>query len=116
MPAEHFSLAVSEQEKNPESVLHFARRVLRWRKSIPQLLRGAIRFYDLPEPVLGLSRDLPDAPSMLVAFNLSAEAITVEWPQVQDAIALSGHGLLGQKEGSQLILPAYGAWFGIKRG
>jgi len=115
VPSEHFALAVSEQEKNPESPLHFARRVLRWRKSIPQLLRGDISFYDLPEPVLGLSRDLPGAPSMYVAFNLSGEAITVEWPQVQDAIALSGHGLAGQKDGSQLILPAYGAWFGVKR-
>lgn len=115
VPAEHFSLAVSEQEKNPDSVLHFARRVLHWRKSIPQLLRGDIRFYDLPEPLLGLSRDLPGAPSMFVVFNLSAEAINVEWPQVQDAIALSGHGLPGLKDGSQLQLPGYGAWFGLKR-
>jgi alpha-glucosidase len=115
VPPEHVALAVSEQEKDPESVLHFARRVLRWRKSIPQLLRGEIRFYDLPEPLLGLSRHIAGAPSMLVVFNLSATPVTVDWPQVQEAIALSGHGLPGQKDGCQLTLPGYGAWFGLQR-
>ncbi len=115
VPMEHLSLAVSEQEKDAESVLNFARRVMRWRKSIPQLLRGDIRFYDVPEPLLALSRQSDAAPALVAIFNLSSNPQSFEWPLIQDAIALSGHGLAGQKEEARLLLPAFGAWIGVKR-
>lgn len=116
VPTGHFALAVNEQEKDPDSVLHFVRRVMRWRKSIPQLMRGDIRFYDLPEPLLALSRDLPGAPSVFAVFNLSTAPQHVDWLAIQDAIALSGHGLVGHKDGARITLPAYGAWIGLQRG
>ncbi|MFA9273905.1 MAG: alpha-amylase family glycosyl hydrolase [Candidatus Aquirickettsiella gammari] len=116
VPLEHVAMAVNQQEINPDSVLAFVRKVMRWRKSIPQLLRGEIRFYDLPEPLLALSRDLEGAPSVYAVFNLSAQAQHIDWPLIQDAIVLSGHGLVGQKDGASLSLPAYGAWIGLKRG
>lgn len=116
VPLEHVAMAVNQQEINPDSVLAFVRKVMRWRKSIPQLLRGEIRFYDLPEPLLALSRDLEGAPSVYAVFNLSAQAQQIDWPLIQDAIVLSGHGLVGQKDGASLSLPAYGAWIGLKRG
>ncbi len=115
VPMEHLSLAVFEQEKDAESVLNFARRVMRWRKSIPQLLRGDIQFYDVPEPLLALSRQSDAAPALVAIFNLSPDPQSFEWPLVQDAIALSGHGLSGQKEEARLLLPAFGAWIGVKR-
>lgn len=115
VPHEHLALAVNQQEVNPDSVLNFVRKVMRWRKSIPQLLRGEIHFYDLPEPLLALSRDLEGAPSVYSVFNLSAQAQHIEWPLIQDAIVLSGHGLVGQKDGASLSLPAFGAWIGLKR-
>jgi len=115
VPMEHLSLAVSEQEKDAESVLNFARRVMRWRKSIPQLLRGDIQFYDVPEPLLALSRQSDAAPALVAIFNLSSNPQSFEWPLIQDAIALSGHGLAGQKEEARLLLPAFGAWIGVKR-
>lgn len=115
VPSQHVALAVNQQEDNPDSVLHFVRKVMRWRKSIPQLLRGDIHFYDLPEPLLALSRDLEGAPSVYAVFNLSAQAQQIDWPLIQDAIVLSGHGLVGQKDGANLNLPAYGAWIGLKR-
>ena len=107
-------MAVSGQENAVDSVLHFARKIIRWRKSIPQLLRGEIRFYDMPEPVLALSRDLNGAPSVLALFNLGAEAVEIDWELADKAIALSGHGLQGQAQGSHIHLPAYGAWLGLK--
>lgn len=115
VPMEHLSLAVSEQEKDAESVLNFTRRVMRWRKSIPQLLRGDIQFYDVSEPLLALSRQSDAAPALVAIFNLSSDPQSFEWPLIQDAIALSGHGLAGQKEEARLSLPAFGAWIGVKR-
>lgn len=115
VPEEHLALAVAEQDKDPESVLHFARRVMRWRKSIPQLLRGDIRFYDVPEPLLALSRQSDGAPPLVAVFNLSSQEQSFEWPLIQHAIALTGHGLAGQKDDARLSLPAYGAWIGVKR-
>ncbi|MBR7801121.1 alpha-glucosidase [Undibacterium fentianense] len=115
IPAAHLAFAANQQEKDVDSVLHFTRRIMRWRKTIPQLLRGDIQFFDLPEPILGFSRELEGAPDLVVAFNLSDRPVRVELPIVRDAIALSGHGLSGQKEDGHLYLPAYGGWFGIKR-
>jgi alpha-glucosidase len=112
---EHVDIAVSEQERDPDSVLQFARKVIRWRKSIPQLLRGEISFYPMPEPLLALRRDLPDAPGVLVVFNLGHEAQEFEWDAALNAITLSGHGLAGVKSDRKIQLPAYGAWFGIVR-
>ena len=40
---EHLSLAVDQQEKDPDSVLHMFRRFVAWRKEQPALIRGAIR-------------------------------------------------------------------------
>ena len=111
----HIPLAVNEQEKDADSVLLFARKVIRWRKSIPQLLRGDIRFYDLPEPLLAIGRELEGAPGVYAVFNLSAEEQHFDWPLMRDAIVLSGHGLIGHKEGSVLTLPAHGAWIGVRR-
>ena len=115
VPSEHVALAVRQQEANPDSVLNFVRKVMRWRKSIPQLVRGEISFYDVPEPLLALSRDLDGAPSVFAVFNLSAQPQQINLPMISDAIVLSGHGLVGQKDGGNLSLPAYGAWIGLMR-
>lgn len=116
VPLEHQKHAVSVQESNPDSMLQFARRVIRWRKSIPQLLRGSIHFFDVAEPVLAFQRDLPGAPSVIAVFNLSAEAVVCPLPQVSEAMGLTGHGLHASIQGDQVHLPAYGGWFGIQRG
>ncbi len=115
VPQQHQQQAVSVQESNPESMLQFARRVIRWRKSIPQLLRGSIHFFDVDEPVLAFQRDLPGAPSVIAVFNLSAEAVVCRLPQVSEAMGLTGHGLHASINGDEVQLPAYGGWFGILR-
>jgi alpha-glucosidase len=110
--APHLARAVSVEETQPESPLNFARRLIAWRKSMPQLLRGDISFFDAPEPVLALRRTLDDHATVLAAFNLSNHPVSFDWPQAQGAEALRGHGLPGSIAGGLVSLPPYGAWFG----
>jgi len=110
--APHLAAAVSKQEGEPDSPLAFARRIIAWRRGLPQLTRGDIAFAEAPEPVLALRRALPGANTVLAAFNLSNEAVDFEWPDAARAEDLDGHGLPGSRTGARLRLPPYGAWFG----
>ena len=76
------------------------------------MLRGDIVFFDAPEPVLALRRDLAGQPSVLAAFNLGTQAVTFAWPDAAPAADLAGHGLPGSKDGQQISLPPHGGWFG----
>jgi alpha-glucosidase len=110
--APHLRDAVSREEQDPASALHFTRAAIAWRKSLPQLTRGDIVFHDAPEPVLALQRDLEGFPSVLGCFNLSPEPVTFSWAAAASATVLEGHGLPGSISGEEITLPAYGAWFG----
>lgn len=112
VPAEHLALAAALQESDPDSVLHFARSILAWRKGQPQLIHGDITFFNAPEPVLALRRDLAGHGSIVAAFNLGAQPVEFAWPDLQEAQELSGHGLPGNRQGATLVLPAFGGWFG----
>ncbi|MGV7211488.1 alpha-glucosidase [Oxalobacteraceae bacterium A2-2] len=104
--------AASLQEGDPESPLNFARNIIAWRRKLPQLTRGDIVFFDAPEPVLALRRDLAGERSIIAVFNLGAEPVNFALPQAAGAEKLEGHGLPGELAGTQFTLPAYGAWFG----
>ncbi|MBF6682383.1 hypothetical protein, partial [Acinetobacter baumannii] len=56
VPETHRQLAVDVSEVDPDSVLHFTRTFLAWRKQHRALVCGSIRFIDVPEPVLALER------------------------------------------------------------
>ena len=108
----HIAVAASVQESDPESALNFARRLIAWRRNTPQLTRGDIVFFDAPEPVLALRRDLAGRPGVVAVFNLGAKPVELELPAVAGAVAMTGHGLQGSVEGIKVTLPAYGGWFG----
>jgi alpha-glucosidase len=108
----HIAASASVQEADPDSALNFARRIIAWRRQTPQLTRGEIVFFDAPEPVLALRRDLAGHPGVLAIFNLGSQAVAFDLPQAEGAAALGGHGLAGSVEGTRVTLPAYGAWFG----
>ena len=108
----HRAAAVSVQDKAEDSPLNFARRVIKWRKGLPQLTRGDISFFDAPEPVLALRRTLDGEPTVLAAFNLSNEEVSFAWPETAGAAAMEGHGLPGNAAGGRVTLPPYGGWFG----
>jgi alpha-glucosidase len=115
IPAEHTAISVSQQQHDRTSVLLFASRLIRWRKAIPQLTRGEIVFYDTPEPVLALRRDLVGLPSVIVVLNLGSQAVIIELPDCAAYFALAGHGLAGVANAGKIELPAFGGWFGLQR-
>jgi alpha-glucosidase len=108
----HLAANVAAQDKDPDSMLNFQRRFIAWRKTMPQLTRGDIAFFDAPEPVLALRRDVDGMDSVLAAFNLSGEPVSFDWPVSGQAAALDAHGLPGSAAGGRVTLPPYGAWFG----
>jgi alpha-glucosidase len=111
VPAEHRALAVSLQETAGDSALSGFRAFMAWRKTQPALRWGSIRFIDTPEPVLAFTRQHGDE-TMLVAFNLSKQAVSLALPGVGAAAPIEGHGLAqGTLADDVLNLPGHGALF-----
>jgi alpha-glucosidase len=112
VPAEHLALAEEAQDKDPQSMLNFQRKIIHWRRTMPQLTRGEIVFFDVPEQALALRRDLPGFPSVLAVFNVTNAPLSFDWPEALGAGKLEGHGLAGEIAGATVTLPPYGGWFG----
>jgi alpha-glucosidase len=113
LPEAHRVRSVAQQEQSPDSVLNTARRLLRWRKSLPALMRGEIRMLDTPEPVLAFERRLDDE-VLLAVFNLSPSEQTWALPDSSCAFEkIDDHGLPGGEiDGGRLHLPAHGVFYG----
>jgi alpha-glucosidase len=107
---DHLGRSAGAQSSDPDSVLHFYRRFLAWRRASPALGRGSIHFYRTDEPILALRRE--EGPERVLAvFNLSSSP--VRYPLPAAAVTLEGHGLdAGHRDGRQLHLPAWGGFFG----
>jgi alpha-glucosidase len=108
----HLALAEEVQDKDPQSTLNFARNIIHWRRTLPQLTRGEIRFFDVPEQALALRRDLPGHAPVVAVFNVTNEALSFDWPESARAEKLEGHGLQGEAANGKVTLPPYGGWFG----
>jgi len=111
VPPEHAVNAVATQDQQTQSALNYARHILHWRKQYSQLSIGDIFFYDAPEPILAVRRDLVGHKSIVAAFNLSDQTVAFDWPEVKGAVHLEAVGLPGDLNGTQLSLPPFGAWF-----
>ncbi|MDD9900353.1 MAG: alpha-glucosidase family protein [Alphaproteobacteria bacterium] len=110
VPDAHMPLAVDMQEKDKESVLHFTRRFISWRKKQPTLLEGDIMFPDGYKNVFCFTRRL-GGEELFCAFNLHPESVTL--PLRNDIIPLEGHGFApANKDSGSLSLPGFGAYFG----
>ena len=112
--APHLALAAGVQEADPDSPLNFARRIIHWRRTLPQLTRGEIVFFDVPEAALALRRDLDGHPSVLAVFNVTDAPLSFDWQEALAATRLDGYGLPGTVTDGRVTLPPYGAWFGTK--
>ncbi len=77
---EHTSRAVEAQEKDPESMLHFYRRMIGYRRDRPALVKGEMDIVAASEDRLCLIRSY-QGQRMLCDFNLSGEAQTVGLPK-----------------------------------
>ncbi len=113
IPQDHQAQAVAVQEADPGSVLSAFRRFLAWRRSQPVLLTGDIRFLPSDEPVLLFERVL-GADVVLLAFNLSRDAVRHGLPEGSwQPIEVPGPDA-GLVDGTELVLPAH-AVFAARR-
>lgn len=112
VPNEHLRRSVGAQDADPDSVLSFTRKFLRWRREHPALLRGDIQFLAADPGHVIFVRRLEDT-RLLVALELGGEDRTVPLPRRIREV-LDGHGLQGGRTtGGRMDLPAYGAVFAL---
>jgi len=86
IPPDHRPLSVAAQEADPESLLHWVRRFLSWRRAQPALLTGEIHFLDLPTSLLGFTRG-EGAEGFTLIFNLGEAEETFSWPGAAPHVA-----------------------------
>jgi len=103
----HAALAVSAQEKDPDSVLAYARRLLAARKARPALQRGGLAL--LPGEALAFVRQ-EGGEKIACAFNLGDGEVALDLPGPAAALDLgTGRAVLS---GSRLVLGPHSAWLG----
>lgn len=104
VPPEHLPLSAAAQETDPDSLLHWVRGFLAWRRTQPSLLDGGIVFVDVAEPLLCFSRGSGDA-RLTFLFNLGDRAA------VLDAVGqvLTGPDLGARIHGASAHLPPWSA-------
>jgi alpha-glucosidase len=76
VPASHARQAADRQDRDPQSVLNFARDAIAARRGNPALLHGEIVFLDAPGPVLAFERR-HEQQCLLCMFNLGREPVTL---------------------------------------
>ena len=113
VPDAHQPLAVDLQQTTPGSTLNRLRRFLAWRRTMPALLRGSLRFLETVDPVLAFERELGEQ-RVLCVFNFSNEATSIQLSREQMGVECEGHGFGSTEVQGRLRLPAHGAWFGAR--
>jgi len=103
--------SVAAQEKAPNSTLNRARRLFHWRKTIPALINGEMKFYDSSQPLLALSRS-HDGRTLLCVFNLGRTAQTFDASVFARVEPVFGHGFNSTLNGKAIALPPFAAFFG----
>ena len=90
------------QEDDPDSVLHFTRELLAWRRSVPMLRIAAERVLpDMPDGVIGVCREhAGEALFVYLNFGLKQVSLPLSEPNLQAAFSC-GHS---EVEGDSLTL------------
>jgi alpha-glucosidase len=97
----------------PGSTLNRLRSFFAWRREMPALRRGELRFLEVAEPVLAFERIL-DHQRVTCIFNFSAAETSLRLPQSVLGVRCQGHGFGAVENGEGLRLPAYSAYFGLQ--
>ena len=111
IPPEHRALNVADQSHAAGSTLNRMKRFLNWRRHRPELRGGTMRFFDLPEPLIGLER-ARHGQRLICLFNIGTDPETVPLPRERLGEPVKGHGLDWSMEGGVLHLPPDGGYFG----
>jgi alpha-glucosidase len=103
------TLAVSEQDKDPKSLLNFYRALLKWRKEQAVLLHGDQTLLDVHEQVIAFVRE-HEGQKVLCAFNFSDSLASLDLPasfKLAKAVPVPGlNG--GSVAGNSMKFEAYG--------
>ncbi len=109
----HIACNVKTQEQNPESPLNFCRAFLKWRKSVPALLTGALKFSDGPGDLqLCLTRE-DKGSRALCLFNFDSSPVVIDiaepWQEKNIFNAGAQTGWADFKN-AKVTLPAHGLY------
>ncbi|TVQ82599.1 MAG: alpha-glucosidase [Micavibrio sp.] len=108
VPNSHKKLAVDIQEKDPNSMLNFTRRLLRWRKDQPALKKGHTRpVENIPAPLLGFIRESREQ-SILCLFNMGSTPQSIT---LSDYFNETQCQKMNIRSGETVTLQAYGSAF-----
>ena len=119
IPDGHVPLAVDAQERDPRSMLRFARALLRWRRGRAELLHGALELLPAPDPVVAFERTLGEVRTLCL-FNLDASP--ARFVAASPLETLFEPGVSGARprslpaDGRVVELAPFGVWYGARRG
>ena len=105
-------LAAHSQMADPDSLFHFYKAMLAWRRGFEVLRTGSIELLAEHDAVLAFVRRSGDA-ALLCAFNMGSDAVRYALPagmQVRSVETPSGLSS-GSQHGQDLVLPPYGVLF-----
>ncbi|MDI4657153.1 alpha-glucosidase [Xanthobacter autotrophicus] len=108
--ADHLPLAVDRQIDAPGSVLQHYRRLLRFRRCHPALVKGGIAFLKSPGEVIAFRRDF-GGEALLCVFNLGPEPATLELPDGLVAEPIGDLGFAGTIRNATVRLDGLDAVF-----
>ncbi len=111
IPPEHLDRAVDVQSSIPGSTLNRMRRFLNWRKDVPAIRQGSMRFLETPDGLLGFERT-HEAQSVVCLFNFKPEDALYPISEHDAGARMEGHGFGAVRQGDCLFIPGHGAWFG----
>ncbi len=100
----HHALAVDNQEKNPASMLAFARAFIALRRESPAMRLGTIEFAEAADGVVAFRRR-HEGEALYCAFNLAPSPASFAAPGALEVLAT---GLAGSIEGGRINLPPCG--------
>jgi alpha-glucosidase len=107
----HRALAVDRQDRDPESLLNFARRFIAWRGAQPALRIGSARVLTLPEPIFAIERHCREQ-GIIAVFNLGKAPVKLPRADLPAFVPFDHINMSVQVEGDDLHLGAHGFLFG----
>ncbi|WP_433924887.1 alpha-amylase family glycosyl hydrolase [Vreelandella sp. 21] len=107
VPDSHASLAVDQQDNDAGSLLNAYREFLAFRRTLPALVKGQVRYHAVHDEVLCLERTYQHS-RLLIALNFSDQTVTRVAPKSAESLKGSPAWLNGEWQEGQLRLPPYG--------
>ncbi|WP_417579921.1 alpha-amylase family glycosyl hydrolase [Pelagibacterium sp.] len=103
----HLKRNVAALEADPDSLLHYYRAILKYRRENPALIDGEIVFHDAMAPILGFSR-YNGQDGLVCVFNLSAKPGALSIDGLPHLAALTGVSNGAVLDGASLKLEGNG--------